>query len=165
VPRIVSTCAGVQVILGICHCLAVLLLSVDIVFITFKTDANSLTACVVKLFVHIEFSNLEQQEPNNAKLWCVTRLVWTPARVQTSLGTHHCLATSLIANNFYISVLEIWNISYYHEFWSVSCNFGLVRNAQIRALKWDWEPVLYSAPPIPAGIHRNPQEWDWNPQE
>jgi len=26
-------------------------------------------------------------------------------------------------------------------------------------------PVLYSAPPIPAGIHRNPQEWDWNPQE
>ena len=35
---------------------------------TFKTDANSLTACAVKLFVHIEFSNLEQQEPNNAKL-------------------------------------------------------------------------------------------------
>jgi hypothetical protein len=32
--------------------------------------------------------------------------------------------------------------------------------------------VLYSAPPIPAGIRwnpqewdRNPQEWDWNPQE
>ena len=25
--------------------------------------------------------------------------------------------------------------------------------------------VLYSAPPIPAGIHRNPQEWDRNPQE
>jgi len=25
--------------------------------------------------------------------------------------------------------------------------------------------VLYSAPPIPAGIHWNPQEWDRNPQE
>jgi len=25
--------------------------------------------------------------------------------------------------------------------------------------------VLYSAPPIPAGIHRNPQEWDQNLQE
>ena len=23
-------------------------------------------------------------------------------------------------------------------------------------------PVLYSTPPISAGIYRNPQEWDWN---
>ena len=25
--------------------------------------------------------------------------------------------------------------------------------------------VLYSAPPIPAGMHWNLQEWDWNPLE
>jgi len=117
------------------QCLAVLLVSADIVFITFKTDANSLTVCMVKLFVHIEFSNLEQQVPNNAKLWCAPRLIWTFAGVQTSLGACHCLVTSFIANNFFISVLEIWNISYYHEFWSLSCDFGLVRNAQIIEFK------------------------------
>jgi len=133
----------IMMCVGICHCLAVLLVSVDIVFITFKTDANSSTTCTVKLFVHIEFSNLEQQEPNNTKLWCAPRFVWTLTGVQMSLGTCHCLATSFIANNFFISVLEIWNTPYYHEFWSISCDFGLVRNAQIRALKWVWEHIIF----------------------